>query len=257
MIFQEYGDPGKPVVFLIHGGGLSNWMWKPQIDALQQQYYIITPILDGHGEENQVIYDSISRSAGQIIAYINENFGGKVFAICGLSVGAQITAEILSRVNGIAKKAVMESALVIPSKIMAAMTKPTLNLSFFLVKKRWFAKLQAKQMYLPDSMFEDYFCDSAGMSKESMINLMTDNASYSIPKNLENTTADVLVLCGEQEYGMMKKSALLLHQKLKHSTLKTVPGCGHGVSLKFPGLYLDLMKNLFLSERALESEQNK
>ena len=245
MIFKQYGNPNKPVIFFLHGGGLSNWMWKPQIEAFQEDYHIITPICDGHGEESQTTFASISKSAMQVISYINENFGEKVFAICGLSIGAQITVEILAKAKDIAQKGVIESALVLPNKMMIALTKPMIDLSFFLVKKRGFAKLQAKQMYLPDSMFEDYFRDSTGLSKESMINMLLDNARYAVPEGLGETTADVLVMCGKDEYAMMRNSAEVLHDKIKNSELVMIPDCGHGISLKFPEQYIELLRKHF------------
>ena len=257
MIWKEYGAPDKPVVLLIHGGGLSNWMWRPQIEVLRQEYHVITPILDGHGEDHQTVYESISKSADQVIDFIDKKFNGSVFAICGLSVGAQITVEVLARANKIAQKAVIESALVFPSESIAILTKPVLNLSFSLIKKRWFAKRQAKQMYVSGNMFEDYFRDSTGMSKKSMLNLLTDNARYSIPMNLKNTTADVLVLCGTKEYKPMRRSAVLLHQTIENSVLEMVSGCGHGISLKLPEVYLDLVQKFFASEKSMKKKPDK
>jgi pimeloyl-ACP methyl ester carboxylesterase len=247
MIFKEFGNRNQPVLVLLHGGGLSNWMWRPQIEAFQEDYHIIAPIFDGHGEEKAKVFHSIFHSADQVISYINEHFDGSVFAVCGLSIGAQVTAEILAKSNDIAKKAVIESALVLPSKVMEEITKPMLNLSLPLVNQRWFAKLQAKQMYLPNDMFEDYFRDSTGMSKESMINMMTDNVRFTVPENLEKTTADCFVMCGEKEYAMMRKSAAILHDTIKNSKLKLVPNCGHGVSLKFPDQYIQLVREHFKS----------
>lgn len=123
MITKNYGDKSKPVIVLIHGGGLSDWMWQPQIDALQNEYHIVTVLLDGHGEAYETAFDSIEVSAQKIIDDIYENFGGKVYAICGLSVGAQITVEILSRQQNIAQKAIVESAMVIPMKHLLGVTK--------------------------------------------------------------------------------------------------------------------------------------
>lgn len=247
MIFKEFGDSNKPTIIFIHGGGLSDWMWHPQITAFQNDYHIVTPILDGHGEESNTVYQTISKSAKQVVTYICENCGGNVFAICGLSVGAQITVEILATANYITQKAVVESALILPSKIIAATVKPSIGLSGFLVKKRWFAKLQAKQMYLPEGMFEDYFRDSAKMKKESLINLLEDNERYTVPANLEKTTADVLVLCGAKEYKMMRQSADILHNRIRNSDLKIFPDCGHGVSLKLPQEYCKLLQAFFAS----------
>lgn len=254
MVFKESGNRGNPVVFLIHGGGLSGWMWRPQIEALEQQYCIVTPILDGHGEESGIVFESISKSAKEIIRFINENFDGKVFALCGLSVGAQIVVEILARENDIAEKAVIESALLHPSRLMAAAVKPVLALSYPLIRKRWFAKLQAKFTYLPNNMFEDYFCDSRKMSKESLLNIAVDNARYAVPVNLGNTSADVLILCGEKEYGIMKESAELLHRNIKNSTLKMIPDCGHGYSLKSPDGYIELLQRHFTKESSKQRE---
>jgi pimeloyl-ACP methyl ester carboxylesterase len=245
MIFKEFGDPSKPTIILIHGGGLSNWMWQPEIALLQNQYHIVTPILDGHGEAYDTAFESISKSAQQIIEYINQNCSGTVFAICGLSVGAQITVEILANGNNIVQKAIVESALVLPSKMISGMVKPMIDFSAFLIKKRWFAKLQSKQMYLPESMFEDYFRDSVRMSKESLVNLLTDNSNYAVPGSLEKTATDVLIICGQKEYGMMKKSAALLLRRIKISKLKIIPHCGHGVCIKLPQEYVKLMQEHF------------
>lgn len=247
MIFKEYGDRDKPIIIFIHGGGLSDWMWKEQVAFFQNDYHTVTPVLDGHGEEAEVLYQSISKSAGQVVEYIHEYCGGKVFALCGLSVGAQITVEILSLCKNITQKAVIESALVFPSKSVERMVKPSVDLSWFLVKKRWFAKLQAKQLYLPDSMFEDYFRDSVKMKKESMIHLMQDNQRYTIPANLKQTTAESLVLCGEKEYSSMKKSAELLKQTIPNGRLEIIPDCGHGVSIQRTKEYCNLLQGFFQS----------
>jgi pimeloyl-ACP methyl ester carboxylesterase len=50
MIFEKFGDKNMPVIILLHGGGLSWWSWKYQIEAFQKYYYVVTPIIDGHGE---------------------------------------------------------------------------------------------------------------------------------------------------------------------------------------------------------------
>lgn len=63
MIFKEFGDKSKPAIIMLHGGGLSWWSLKPQIEALQKKYYVITPILDGHGEEWHTTFVSIQKSA--------------------------------------------------------------------------------------------------------------------------------------------------------------------------------------------------
>jgi pimeloyl-ACP methyl ester carboxylesterase len=135
MIFKEFGDKNKPVIILLHGGGLSWWSYKPQIESLQKDYFIVTPIIDGHGGDWNNTFISITKSAERVANYIKDNCNGSVHAICGLSLGAQIVTEILSREPGITDNAVIESALVFPLKIATALTVPMYNLCYGLIKK--------------------------------------------------------------------------------------------------------------------------
>lgn len=248
MITKEYnlnGNENNPVILLIHGGGLSDWMWRPQVEALQNDYRIITVILDGHGEAQETTFDSIEKSAQQIIDYIREKLGGKVFAICGLSIGAQVLVEILSRQQSITQKAIVESAMVIPMKHGTNLLKLLTVLSYPLAKIKWFAKLQAKQMYIPSDMFERYFADSSKISRKSLCNMIVSNARYSLPDSFVHTRADVLAMCGEKEYAAMKKSTITVHQTALKGQLLMVPDCGHGVSIKYPEKYVEILKEFF------------
>ena len=246
MIFKEFGNKNKPVIILIHGGGLSWWSWKQQIEALQKDYYIITPIIDGHGDAWDTPFVSIKQSAEQVIKYINENCNGKVFALCGLSIGAQITVEIVSKECDITENVVIESALVYPIKMAIALTVPMYNMFYGLIKKRWFAKLQAKTLNVPDELFEIYYEESLRMTKESLINLTISNGNYSMPSTLCKTKSRALILVGEKELTVMKKSASLLHETINGSTIKVIEKSGHGeISLIYAEKYLNLLQQLF------------
>jgi pimeloyl-ACP methyl ester carboxylesterase len=246
MIFKEFGDKNKPVIILLHGGGLSWWSYKPQIESLQKDYFIVTPIIDGHGGDWNNTFISITKSAERIADYIKDNCNGRVHAICGLSLGAQIVTEILSRDPGITDNAVIESALIFPLKIATALTIPMYNLCYGLIKKRWYAKLQAGTLNVPEELFEAYYEDSSRMTKESLINITKSNGDYPIPPTLGKTMARTLILVGEKELPVMKRSAKALHDTINASYLKVVKNAGHGeISLLRTEMYLDLLKRLF------------
>jgi pimeloyl-ACP methyl ester carboxylesterase len=248
MIFKEFGDQNMPAIIFLHGGGLSWWSWKTQIEVLQKNYRIITPIIDGHGDAAATTFVTIKKSAQQVVGYIKENCNGKVFALCGLSIGAQIVVEILSQECDIAENAVIESALVYPIKTAVALTVPMYNMSYGLIKKRWYSKLQAKTLNVPDELFESYYEDSIRMTKESLINITKSNGDYSIPPTLCNTKAKTLILVGEKELSIMKKSAALLHNTINGSCLKVIEKSGHGeISLLYPDKYLELLQDFFMN----------
>lgn len=246
MIFKDFGNKDKPVMIFLHGGGLSWWSLKPQIEALKKDYFIITPIIDGHGDDCNSTFVSIEKSAEGVIEYIKNNCNGKVFSVCGLSIGAQIVVEILSREADITEHAVIESALVYPMKMATKLTVPMYNLCYGLIKKRWYAKLQAKTLNVPEELFEAYYMDSSRMTKESLINIAKSNGDYSLPSTLGNTKAKTLILVGERELSVMKKSAKLLHHTIKGSFLKVIEKSGHGeISLIHTDSYLDLLEGFF------------
>ncbi|MBW6409047.1 alpha/beta fold hydrolase [Clostridium weizhouense] len=250
MIFKEFGNKNKPVIIFLHGGGLSWWSFKPQIEALQKDYFIVTPIIDGHGDDWNNTFINIRKSAEQVINYIEDNCTGKVFSICGLSIGAQIVVEILSQEHDITENAVIESALVYPMKISTKFTVPIYNLCYGLIKKRWYAKLQAKTLNVPEYLFEYYYMDSSRMTKESLINITKSNSEYSISPTLCNTNAKTLILVGENELPVMKKSAKLLHATIKSSSLKVIEKCGHGaISLIHTDMYINLIQRFFSNNK--------
>lgn len=248
MIFKEFGNKNMPVIIFLHGGGLSWWSWKTQIEVLQKKYRVITPVIDGHGDAWDTTFVSIRKSAEQVINYIKEHCNGKVFGLCGLSIGAQIVVEILSRESDIAENAVIESALVYPIKITTALTVPMYNIFYGMIKKRWFSKIQARTLSVPNKLFENYYNDSIRMKKESLINITKSNGNYSMSHSLCKTKAKTLVLVGDKELSVMKKSASLLHQTIKGSILIVIEQSGHGeISMLYPNKYLDLVQKYLLN----------
>jgi pimeloyl-ACP methyl ester carboxylesterase len=246
MIFKEFGNSKNPTIILIHGGGLSWWMWKTQIEVLSKDYCVVTPILDGHGDDFKTDFVSIEESAEKVINYIKKNQNGKVFAIGGLSIGAQIVVEILSQESEITKFAVIESALVYPIKTITVFTVPMFNLFYGLIKIKWYARLQAKTLNIPPELFDFYFNDSSRMSKKSLINMTISNGNFSMSQKIENSTAKTLILVGEKELPIMKKSAVKLSKTIKHSTLKILPKYSHGeISISNPREYIELCKSHF------------
>lgn len=255
MLFKKTNNGSLPTILLLHGGGLSWWSLEPIINLLKENYHVVTPIIDGHGEDTQEAFISIENSANKLIHYIDTYHKGKVFAIGGLSIGAQIVIEALSLREDIANYAIIESALVYPIKGTALMTVPTYKLFFGLIKMRWFSRLQAKTLCVPEKMFEQYYNESIKMTKQSLINMTLSNGCYVLKSTISNTKAKVMIIVGNKELGIMRKSARKLHEVIAGSELILIPNMGHGeISLLHPIEYVELIRN-FVEQR--KSEYNK
>jgi len=225
--YKEYGKENKKVIVLLHGGGLSWWNYRAAAEKLSSDYHIILPILDGHAK-SCCEFTSIEENAARIIRFIDEQFGGSVLLIGGLSLGGQITLEILSQKKDVCQYALIESALVIPSKFSYAVIKPVFGTCYGLIKHRWFAKLQFKSLRIKQALFEEYFQDTCGISKSNMIAFLEANASYCIKPSIADCSASSYVFVGEKENAAMRKSARKICEALPGSIQRVLPNMHHG-----------------------------
>ena len=227
MHYVEYGKENNNIILLLHGGGLSWWNYEDTAKSLQKDFHIILPILDGHAESDKP-FTTIEDNAAEIIAFIDTHFGGSVFMIGGLSLGGQILLEILSQRNNICKYAIIESALVIPSKITHSMIKPAFGSCYGLIQYKWFSKLQFKSLKIKPDLFDCYYKDTCDISKNDMIAFLQANSLYSLKESIKSCEAKVFVFVGEKENNTMLKSAEMIHQTLRNSFLQVIPKLYHG-----------------------------
>jgi pimeloyl-ACP methyl ester carboxylesterase len=246
MLFKEINDRNLPIVILLHGGGLSDWSLEGIVNQLQKDFCVITPIIDGHGEDGEETFISILDSAKKLINYIDTQCDGKVYALGGLSLGAQIVIETLSQRENIAEYAVIESALVYSMKKATLMMTPFYNFCYSLINKKWFSRMQAKTLCILSEMFEQYYQDSMKISKQSLINITISNGNYELKETISNTKSKVLIIVGEKEIGIMKKSAQRLYHVIPGSKLYVAPKMKHGeISLVHPEKYIKLIVSFF------------
>lgn len=243
MQFEEYGE-GQNTILLLHGGGLAPWNYLEEAKQLQDRYHIVIPVLDGHSGSDHD-FTSIEDNADGILEYIDTACAGKVFLICGLSLGGQILVEMLSKRKDICQYAIIESALVLPMKATFALIEPTFSLCYPLIRKTWFAKAQFKSLHIRSDFFDDYYRDSVAITKENMIAFLKANSDYQLKEGIRDCQARVLVLVGGRESKIMKKSAALLQERIPNAQLETLPGYYHGeLSLNHPEQYVQKLEKL-------------
>ena len=237
MTVIAYGKQNKDVALLLHGGGLSWWNYRDAAEILSEDFHVVLPVLDGHGGEK---FTSIEDNAARIISYIDENFGGQVAVLGGLSLGGQIALEMLAQRPDICRSALIESVLVKPSRLTRALIDPTFAMSYGLIKQRWFARWQAAYLGIPRALFEDYYRDTCAISKENLIVFTQANCGYALKPMA--TTARVKVVAGSREQKSILESAKMIHRAIPGSELAILPGLRHGdLSLNKPDLFAQML----------------
>ena len=243
MIVKEYGKSNKDIIILLHGGGLSWWNYEEVSEILKSNYHVILPILDGHSGSDRD-FTSIESNANEIIEYIDNNYNGNVKLIGGLSLGAQILLDILSKRDNICEYAIIESALVCPMKMTNKLIELLINMSYGLINKKWFSKLQFKSLKIKEELFDKYYIDSSNITKNNMISFLKANSNYHL-KNIKTNKSKSIVIVGSKERPIMIKSAKIIHDELINSELEILSGYYHGdLSINHPNEYAEKVKKL-------------
>ena len=244
MKVMEFGQHHTDVILLLHGGGLSWWNYREAAESLAEDYRVILPVLDGHSGSDEG-FTSIEANATRILRYIDTHLGGRITALGGLSLGGQIALEMLAQRPDVCRFALIESPLVKPMTLTRALIAPTFGMSYGLIQKPWFAKLQAAYLGIPASLFEDYYRDTCAIAKADMIAFLEANCGYTPKAGLAATTAKVKIVAGSREQKNILDSAKRLHSLIPGSLLEILPGLIHGeLSLCHPEQYVRILKEL-------------
>ena len=244
MQFHEYGADQNETILLLHGGGLSWWNYREAAETLQKEFHVILPILDGHALSDRP-FTTIEDNAAEIISFIDEQFGGSVLLIGGLSLGGQILLEMLSQRADICSYALVESAAVIPSKLTNALIAPAFGSSYGLIRNRSFAKMQFESLHIQPALFEDYYRDTCRIKKQDMIAFMKANTSYALKESFSATSARVHVYIGEKETGEIRRSAEAICRALPSARLHRLPALRHGeISINHADRYADAIRQI-------------
>lgn len=245
MRFIEFGKENSRALILLHGGGLGWWSCRAIAEALEKDFHVVIPTLDGHGGADRSFL-SIEENARAIIDYIDNEHSGKVAFIGGLSLGGQILCEMLSLRGEICEVALIESASVVPSpKWISALMKPTMDMSYPLISQKWFAKWQFKYLRIREDLFPEYFEDTVKIAKDDMTAFLKASIEYGLKPSVGETQARVIVLTGGKEQRGVIQSAEAIHKAIPKSEFIIKEGFYHGEwSINHPNDYADMVKEL-------------
>ena len=250
MKFHEFGDKNLPPILLIHGGGSSWWNYLMQARILSHKYHVILPTLNGHGEEHQKDYISTEDSAQEILNYVRQNCGGKLFAVGGVSLGGQIAMELLSLDSDIAEKAIIDGSLCIPQPRLARFIIFLVSLFGKLKFSKTACKLQLSlmnkyyhQLSYPDEIKNYYMEDMPRTPIKTLVTIYkTYMGHYKLNSWISKSEAQVLYIYGEEELNGVKESARLFQQLHPNTILYEAKGYNHGyLSAYLPQEWIDLV----------------
>lgn len=224
---------GRPLL-LLHGGGVSGWMWQPTLERLRAPVRALVPDLPGHGRSASDDYRSHRETADALVLLLEQHApSGAVVA--GFSLGAQLAVLLASERPDLVADVVVVSAQAKP----LALAGPTVAmLAAAAPLARWprFARLQARELFVPDSLLPAYVEDSSRISRATLVASVGENLRFTPPAGWAVPRSPALVVAGARERSLMRDSAQILHAARSRSELRIVEGVGHGLPLQRPAL---------------------
>ena len=246
MHVDESGPADAAPLLLLHGGGVSGWMWRPTIAALRTPVRTIVPDLPGHGASASADYRSHDATVAALERLLEERAPGGA-AVVDFSLGAQLAVLLASRRPDLVTDVVVVSAQA------RRITMPGLTLAMLaaaapLAKWPRFARLQAKELFVPEPLMAEYLDDSARITRATLVASVGENLRFTPPDGWAGSGPPALVVVGGAERALMRESARILHEARPGSELRVVDGVGHGLPLQRPDL-LAAMLDARLAER--------
>ena len=243
LYFKETGNLDNETIIFLHGGGISGWMWDKQLEALKD-YHCLVPDLSEHGRSIEMKPFTMKGSAKMIIDLIKErSHNGKAHVI-GLSLGAQLTVQILTMSPKVVDHALISGTLA--REIYGPKTLKMLNVLFkaYIPFKDidFLIKLNMKSNGIPMEYFDEFKKDTKTLTLSSLRNVINENMSFRIQYGLCNAKNPVLITVGEKEQEISYKSAIDLNKCLPNSKAYKVTNLGHSWPLESPKLFKDVLR---------------
>lgn len=225
-----FGTDTSAAVLLLHGGGVAGWMWTSLREHLESTHPVLVPDLPGHGNRADEPYRSHAATVDALATMLSRNAEGPV-AVIGFSLGAQLAMQLASEHPHLVSRAMIVSAQTRPIPFMR-LTLSALAISAPLARRRWFARLQARELFIPPELMKDYIATSAAITKPTLLAAVGENMRFQIPDGWAAFPGAATVLAGRKERAVVRESATAIQAALPGSALELVDGAGHGLPLQ-------------------------
>lgn len=229
MLFNTFGNIENPTLLIMHGM-MNDWkiIYK-KMKSLENDFYLIVPAMDGcyDGAKD---FTTFADQCRQIEEFVQSNLAGKLDMVYGISQGATLMDDLLSRNNIEIKVAILDGLYVarqgklagkISGKQLLKMQKNGGEITPF------FKNVVMRLMGMDEKHLASMQCIYWGFSKASVENNMFEQYTYKQSPKIANTKAKIFLWCGSKEpYAL--KSHRIIKQYITNYEEEIFHNCAHG-----------------------------
>ncbi len=220
-------------------------MWGAHVADLEADYHCLVPDLPEHGQSQDAGPFTIFDAARQVAALIHTRAHGGQAHLVGLSLGGQVSAALLGLTPKLVDRAVL-------SGVMArkpggggwglGLIGPLLRLYMPFKDHPALIRANMRSLAVPEAYYEQFAADTRRASRAALERIFAANLSFELPPGLTHRQNPTLVLVGEKEQRLMKRSARALSGSLLGGTALMVRGAVHNWPLTQPELFVRVVR---------------
>jgi 3-oxoadipate enol-lactonase len=241
-LYYEIAGKGKTIV-LLHGFSLDTRMWDDQFSVLSEKFQVLRYDMRGFGQSNTPTSEVYSHTDD--LKSLLDFLGIETATIVGLSRGGRWAIEFALDFQEKVQSLILADSM--PYGFDALENRPSLSDEIVstaklkgmnAARKLWFEHPIFENARTNLTVSERVWAMISDYSGWHWIN--NDPVQNRFPpaaKRLDNLSIPTLVIVGEYDLPVFRKSAEFLKQNIKNSRMVVIPNAGHLSNMEAPTIF--------------------
>ena len=248
LFVRESGPVGAPAIVFLHGGEYSGRSWQPVVERMQG-YRCLVPDLPQHGESFQRGPFEIGGAAMAVAELVRSRVGTGRVHLVGLSLGAQVGAQLLAIAPELVDRAVL-CGTIVDAMPGVRVTAPFLGLVAWVSRSVTIRRNHALSG-VPSAKVDDHREDVRLMPPAQIAHLVEASAGFTLPERLDKSDSATLFFTAPMR--LIRRSAAALAERMPNGVDGVAVGMDHEWPLRDPDLFSRTV-DAWLSGTALPPE---
>jgi pimeloyl-ACP methyl ester carboxylesterase len=240
---EESGTPGAPTILFLHGAGMTHWMWKAQVAALQD-YYCLVVDLPGHGKSNHIAWESLAHTTDELTEVIQTKATDGKASVVGLSLGGYATLDLLTHHPALINRAVISGVTAEAMTLGKAMSLQ-MRLMSHLLQFPPVIWMQARMLNIPPEDYPEYAAGMRSMSRQTFLRILDEILYFHAPQALRHVHVPTLVTAGGAEMPQILNGIKTLVDLMPEAQGAVMPGVHHGWNGEAPHIFNAMLRAWF------------
>lgn len=231
--FDLSGRPAAPTIVFLHGAAFTRRMWRPQMDALADEFRVIALDLPGHGAEAGRPF-RLGDAVRDVVVVIDEHAHDGALLV-GLSLGGYVAMAVAQQAPRCTTGLVLSGCSVVYRGLLGGLAR-TNALLLKLYSEPWLTRLNERTLrhMLPPALAEPqiasgFYWKAAGQGFGALAGRDFRPALRAYPN-------PVLILNGANDR-LNRAGEAALAAAARDATVRIIADAGHGVNLEQPDAF--------------------